>query len=266
MKQTNSRLWGSISILIGAVIAVLSLVRGTWQTVLLIGIFITWGVFLIVAILLPTLQSNYSLRRPEKRAARERLALEDANLPDMEMAQKLLCSVNFRISDYLRSAYPNARWEWMIETPAVFAAQGGTARIRVYGIPDYDFADVTLDQKFNLSCALIKVSPIHPNVESDDSVAAPPNQQPMDPQVWYEVHGRKVLESLVIDLNSRGHNKLLLKDDGSICIQPIDGEEELLEQNFRSFPEKVYWPRLAQVLDQEGLSATMLDNCIQVSW
>ena len=42
MKRT-SPLWGSISILIGVVIAILSLLRGTWATVALIVVFAVWG-------------------------------------------------------------------------------------------------------------------------------------------------------------------------------------------------------------------------------
>ena len=38
MKRT-SPLWGSISILIGVVIAILSLLRGNWATVALITVF-----------------------------------------------------------------------------------------------------------------------------------------------------------------------------------------------------------------------------------
>lgn len=263
MKHTNSLLWGSVSILIGVVIAILALVRGVWQTPLLIAAFAVWGLYLIFILLLPALRSNRELRRREKRAEREKRALEETNVTDAELSNKLLRNVSFRISDYLRSAYPNARWEWAIDYPAVFAAQGGTARIRVYGIPDFDYADVTMDHRSNLTCSLVKVVPVQGQGAEE---ALPPNQQPVDPQVWYELQGRKVLEALVADLNSRRYNKLFLNEDGSISIQPEDGETEPVQESFKSFPEKVYWPRLAQVLDQEGLSATVQDTCIQVSW
>lgn len=46
MKRTNP-LWGSISILIGVVIAVLSLLKGTWATAALIVTFALWGLWLI---------------------------------------------------------------------------------------------------------------------------------------------------------------------------------------------------------------------------
>lgn len=264
MKKTSTLLWGSISILIGAVIAVLALVRGKWQLPLLISCFALWGLWLIFALLLPAWRSIQSLRRREKRAERERQAMADVNLPDDALAQKLLRHVNFRISSHLKSAYPSARWEWTIEMPSLFAVQGGTVRIRVYGVPDYDFADVTLDKKEDLSCSLVKVVPLHVQEQPNDTPA--PNQQPVDPQVWYELQGRKVLENLVADLNSRGHSKLYLKEDGSICIKPEGGDEELVQDAFNSFPEKVYWPRLKDVLEQAGLAATVQDTCIQVAW
>ena len=46
-------LWGSISILIGVVILILALVRGTLQTALLIGVFSIWGIWTVGFLLLP---------------------------------------------------------------------------------------------------------------------------------------------------------------------------------------------------------------------
>lgn len=265
MKKTSALLWSSISLLIGAVIAVLAFARGLWQLPLLILCFAVWGSWLIFGLLLPAWRSVRDLRRREKRAERERQAMADANLPDSDLSEKLLRHVNFRISGYLKSAYPDARWEWAIQMPALFAAQGGTARIRLYGVPDYDFADVTLDKKDDLTCSLVKVVPLFAQEPAAEH-AAPPNQQSLDPQVWYELQGRGVLEKLVADLSSRGYSKLYLKDDGNICVQSNDGAEEQVQDTFQSFPEKVYWPRLKDVLNQAGLSATVQDTCIQVSW
>lgn len=265
MKKTSALLWSSISLLIGAVIAVLALVRGIWQLPLLIACFAVWGLWLVFALLLPAWNSIRELRRREKRAERERQAMADANIPGDDLSAKLLRHVNFRISGYLKSAYPNARWEWTIQMPALFAAQGGTARIRLYGVPDYDFADVTLDKKDDLTCSLVKVVPLFAQEPAADN-ATPPNQQSVDPQVWYELQGRTVLEDLVADLSSRGYSQLYLKDDGNICVKSENGGEEQVQSAFQSFPEKVYWPRLKDVLNQAGLSATVQDTCIQVSW
>ena len=37
--KSDKALWGSISILVGTVIAILALIRGAWRTWLLIGVF-----------------------------------------------------------------------------------------------------------------------------------------------------------------------------------------------------------------------------------
>ena len=263
MKQKSS-LWGSISILIGVVIAILALVRGPWLTPLLITVFALWGLWVILTQLVPLWRSENARRQDEKETQRVQEELTAANVPDMRVAQTLLRHVNHRISAQLKSAYPDARWEWIMKNPALLAVQGGIGRIRVYGVPDFDFADVELDQRANLSCALVKAVP---DQQANAGEAQPgPAQQPIDPQVWYEVQGRKTLETLIGDLASRGHSRLTLKEDGNICVKTVEGGADQVESTFASFPPKVYWPRLVKVLEQEGLTAMVQDDCVAVSW
>lgn len=257
MKRTNP-LWGSISILIGVVIAILSLLKGAWATVALIITFALWGLWLVWTQLLPAWSTNRAYRRRE----RQRKWQQDmiSNDPDTNVRLVLLRHVNHRISEHLKSAFPKAHWEWTMSDPALFVAHGGTGRIRVYGVPDYDYADVTLNQQGVLRCSLVRVSPL------DGTQADAPNQQELDPRVWYEFQGRSILEDIIADLDSRGHSSLTMNEDGSIHIQPADGGAEITRDAFPSFPEKVYWPRLVNVLNQEGLTADMQDAGILVSW
>ena len=139
MKQKKT-IGSSIGLLTGAVIANLALVRGIWQVPLLIGTFAVWGLWLLCTQVFP------------RRTAQQK----QAGGYNRQLAQTLLHHVNYRISDCLKASYPKARWEWMMRDPALFVAQGGTGRIRVSGIPDYEYADVTVDQNGNhhLSLAL----------------------------------------------------------------------------------------------------------------
>lgn len=255
MKK-NATLWNSIPILIAAVIAVVAFTRGTRSTVLLILVFALWGLWAIWTQVLPA-----------RRRAHVRQQTEQTAAPDQTLLQTLLHHVNYRVSGCLKSAYPEAHWEWTMRDPASFVATGGTGRIRVYGIPDYSYADVTLDRNGKLSCSLIQVAPINGASEKPaEKPAAAPDQEPQDPCIWYEIHGRAVLESLVADLASRGHHSLTLKEDGNICIRPVDGGTETAQGAFATFPEKVYWPRLVEVLKQNGLAATAKDTGIVVAW
>lgn len=170
MKRT-SPLWGSISILIGVVIAILSLLRGNWATVALITVFAVWGLWLIFTQLIPAWKSNRTYRRRVRQSRDRQEAAADTS--DSSMGLVLLRHVNHRISEHLQSVYPQAYWEWTLADPARFIAYGGTGRIRVYGIQDYDYADVTLDRQGGLRCSLVKVAPLE--------AGAAPNQQPLDP-------------------------------------------------------------------------------------
>lgn len=250
MKK-NTPLWGSISALIGVVIAILAVTHGILCTVLLTVVFAVWGLWVILTQVLP-----------KRRVAEVNQQVQANAYPDQALMQTLLRHVNYRISGCLKSAYPDAQWEWVMRDPASFVAQGGTGRIRVSGIPEYDYADVTLDRSGKLSCSLVKVAPISGAGEKSDA----PAQNTLDPRIWYETQGRGVLERLVADLESRGHHSLTLKEDGTICTQSTDGGMETAQGAFTSFPERVYWPGLVKVLEQNGLAATTQDSGIIVAW
>lgn len=257
MKRTVS-VWNGISILIGVVIAILSLTRGTMAMILLIASFTIWGLWLIFALLRPAYRANQEYRRRVRELRQQQEGT--SNEVDSQVGMALLHHVNFRISEHLKAAYPNAQWEWTLHDPVAFITRGGTGRIRVYGIPDYDYADVTLDQKGEFRCALVKLSPL----EGKDGSKS--GQNPLDPRAWYEIHGRAMMESLIADLRSRGHSSLTLDEAGNVSIQPVDGSEAVSKGSFPFFPEKVYWPRLAKVLEQEGLTADVQNTKILVSW
>ena len=181
MKQKIS-LGSSISVLTGAVIAILALLRGPAQTVLLLIAFALWGLWMVFFLLRPMWRANRLYRQREERAAREQDALSGRNV-----AGVLLCHVNYRVSDYLKRAYPDARWEWTMSDPILFIVQGGTGRIRIYGVPDYEYADVT-DKNGALDCSLVKIVPVQ-----DNSRGTPSSQSSIDPQAWYELEGRGIL-------------------------------------------------------------------------
>lgn len=269
MKQKNP-MWASISFLVVAVLAIMAFVRGNWMIPLLIGAFAIWGLWAFMALGVPVLRIRGAKReqqRQELEAERARKAAETARIAaesSPEAAQVLLRHVNRRISEHLKALYPEARWEWKTKEPTLLAIHGGIGRIRVYGVPDYEYADVELEQSGTLSCSLIQHLTVS-NAEQNPPPRAP-DQQDMDPRAWYERQGRKTLEALIADLDSRGHHCLLLKEDGSICVRPMDSDEETVQGTLQDFPEKPTWPDLVKVLEQAGLAATARDECITVAW
>lgn len=250
MKK-ESPLRSSISLLIGIVIAILALVRGRMLLPLLLAVLALWLLWWLLTQALPLWRNNRAYRAKEARLREQTAAAKDGG----QLADALLCHVNYRITAMLHAAYPNARWEWLADKPSRFAVEGGTARIRVYGIPDFDYADVKLDQKANLDCSLVKLSPL----VAGASDTQPPNRQPVNPRVWFETRGRAVLEALVTDLNSRGHSSLTVQENGEVFVQAKENEAEPAKETFLDFPEKVYWPQLVKVLEEEGYAADARD-------
>ena len=103
--KSDKALWGSISILVGTVIAILALIRGAWQTRLLIGVSSLWGLWVIAVLLRPCMQQA-KRRRMREQLIKKRLAegitgtqsfdLSATESPEMELL--LLRHVNHRIS------------------------------------------------------------------------------------------------------------------------------------------------------------------------
>lgn len=262
----------STGILIGVVIAILALVRGPWQTGLLLGTFILWGIWTLAALIRP--RAHKAKRRPRHRHFRKRLTHAKGG-PDISAwisetdhvsAETLLLRhVNHRISACLRSAYPGITWEWEEKKPEKLALSGGTGRIRIFGVSDFDHADITLDQQGGISCSMLRIVPL-----SDDGSGTTqeehtaPGRQPIDPQVWYELQGRAVLEVLVSDLNSRGHSCLILHENGDVCVE--EDQQEVPKEHLAGFPAKTYWPRLVEVLESNGLTAEATPGGIRVCW
>lgn len=234
----SSPIWVSISIFVGIVISILALVRGP-----------ATGWFLAAAVLLWAGWLGIFWLRTHPRRARRQLAI-----PKKEpTASLLLLHVNQRITEKLNTVYPQATWSWAIADPERLVRDGGMGRLRIHGVPDAVTADVYLDLHGNLRCDLVTVLPMKS-----------PQPEPLDPQVWYDVEGRKALEAIVDDLASRNHSALSVSENGEIHIR--QDEQDAVAGTLPHFPGKSLWPGLLRILEHEGLAAKIADDRILLSW
>lgn len=181
------------------------------------------------------------------------------------MGQILLRHVNYRISGYLKSVYPKARWNWCETQPERLILEGGTGRIRIYGIPDFNYADVHLDAQANLQCSLVKIVPLaKADTDAGEDGQLPP--QPAAGRSSYLVRSPGAQGAGRADLRPQfqgPHSGLEIDGDGSIHIE--DAEEDA-SAVLPSFPEKVYWPQLVKVLEGEGYAAEVKEDTVAVTW
>lgn len=261
---------GSITVLIGVVIAIAAFLRGLPEIIAFIITFAVWGLWLFITCAKP--RRHHRKKTKIKRIVpveaqppqhTTKFEIPDAGVPPLE--HLLLLHVNQRISAMLHKTYPQAVWQWCSDDPEQVISKGGVGRIKVCGIADYEYADVTIGQDARIECALVALTPLPAGAEAATvAPAAAPNQQTFDPQVWYETKGRNVLETVVADLNSRGFTSLVLSDNGDICTRM--GDKDLSNGKLTDFPGKSLWDKLVPVFEQQGLAAQIQGDCILLSW
>ena len=115
MKK-ESPLWSSISLLIGIVIAILALIRGRMLLPLLLAVFALWLLWWLLTQALPLWRNNRAYRAKEARLREQTAAANGGG----QLADALLCHVNYRITAMLHAAYPTPVGSgWRTSPPAL---------------------------------------------------------------------------------------------------------------------------------------------------
>lgn len=181
------------------------------------------------------------------------------NLQRLESA--LMLHVNMRITDHLHNFYPNASWAWYETDPRYAVLNGGIGRIRFSNADGFTYADVMIERNGNISCSIVQ--PMTRTLFTPKTEDLP-TIKTIDPQVWYEMQGRKVLHNVITDLHSRGHATLTVQDNGDIVIS--QDSEEIVHEHLASFPARDHWPQLVNVFQREGLAAQISPKGLQLNW
>ena len=254
----------SVSVLIVSVLAITSFARVILQLILLIVAFLAWGIYAFISFLLPIIQRQKyrrELRRLSKAPQKTVVTTQD----NPKLKYLLLCHVNHRITGYIKSTYPDATWSWKTNNPAEIMANGGTGRIELFGVKEYNFADISFDNDANIDCSLLKIVSLKQAAQTEcKDASADVTKSEIDPQVWFDKTGHEVLKKIIADLSSRGHNSLTIQDDGSCII--TQGDKTITVRHLEAFPEKVYYPKLIKVLAGAGIAAKTVDAGLAVTW
>ncbi len=192
---------------------------------------------------------------------------------DSRECQTILLHISLRITEKLKSAYPQSVWQWK-DTPSLQGILNGeTTRILVENMDAYTHADISFDRFGRIHVEPMVIGSFaEPTENSADerpesgSADAETNPEPsvVDVRVWYELIGQKVLEELITDLNANGHSMLTIKENGDIVVSCQ--KKKILKATLDSFPGKTYWKELLSILEENELKGKISDNSLQVSW
>ncbi len=183
----------------------------------------------------------------------------------------MLLHISLRITEKLKSAYPQSVWQWK-DTPSLQGILNGkTIRILVENMDTYTHADISFDRfgRIHVEPMVIGSFAKPSGIDSKTVSAAAADETPAEPsvvdvRVWYELFGQKVLEEQITDLNANGHSMLTIKENGDIVINRQ--KKEVLKATLDSFPEKNYWKELVSVLEENELKGKITGNGLQISW
>ncbi|MCL2106421.1 MAG: hypothetical protein FWH26_05090 [Oscillospiraceae bacterium] len=241
----KGKVLGSFGALAAMVLLVAVLFSGAWyQQYLYLAVFGAWAGFLLLRWL--------RRKRPRPRRRQEKRKQRKASL-NKRVDQLLLGHLNWRITEKLQSVYPEATWQWQTENP-VRIAQGGMARVLLYGAGGHTHADVVADGYGRISLDMLEVTPL--------PGSRPPN--PVSPAEWFDRHGRHVLTALVNELNPRGYTRMYLRENGEVFT--LRGGNEFVEETLQHMPGKALWRELCAVIALMGLSAAEESDRIAISW
>ncbi len=195
--------------------------------------------------------------------------------PDSRETETMLLHISLRITEKLKSAYPQSVWQWK-DTPSLQGIlAGGTVRILVENMDAYTHADISFDRFGRIHVEPMTIGSFAepsgngtsagPGTgDADAAEEMPPEPSVVDVRVWYELVGQKVLEAQITDLNANGHTKLTIKENGDIVVNRQ--KKEVLKGTLDSFPAKSCWEELVLLLAEDELKGKIAGNTLQVSW
>lgn len=194
-----------------------------------------------------------------------------APAPDSRETETMLLHISLRITEKLKSAYPQSVWQWK-DTPSLQnILAGGTMRIKVENMDTYTHADISFDRFGRIHVEPMVIGSFadvengaNAKPQSGTGEETTPEPSVVDVRVWYELIGQTVLEKLITDLNANGHSMLTIKENGDIVVSCQ--KKKILKATLDSFPGKTYWKELISILEENELKGKISDNGLQVSW
>lgn len=191
---------------------------------------------------------------------------------DSREYETMLVHISLRITEKLKSAYPQAVWQWKDTPDLQDILKGGTIRILVENMDTYTHADISFDRFGRIHVEPMVIGSFADAENGKGAKPEPggadeettPEPSVVDVRVWYELIGQKALEELITDLNANGHSMLTIKENGDIVVSCQ--KKKILKATLDSFPGKTYWKELVSILEENELKGKISDNSLQVSW
>lgn len=202
-------------------------------------------------------------KAPTQGEGRENAPREKSNLAESEVF--LIRQINYRVTELLKATYPMVSWIWVKRPGVEQFCKGGTWKIQLAGTEPFNYGEVTITEKGAISIVMLQAVPLKEAEEQlADELASDDLLDRTDLKTWYAEAGGDLIAELIDNLNAQGHKRLLVKEDGSVCIT-LSGKEESVEQ-IENFPPRMEWEDFCQMLAGDDIKASATDAGLTMAW
>lgn len=211
---------------------------------------------------------------PEPQPRKKIQSQEEKNVSEPELVEVpdvndppsviLLRYLNCRISDKLKSAFPEATWNWDCDQPENLALVGGTGRISLHQAGEYTHAEITVDQFARIDFKMLRMVDLNALLGEPDKKSSQEEPVTTDAAAWFDLVGRQQLTSIITELNTRGHSKLTIAENGDVFV--VEDDAPVKQDTLNNLPGKNFWQDLVQLIADTGAKAKVDGEQLRVSW
>lgn len=191
----------------------------------------------------------------------ELVVLQDESEPPSAIVLRYL---NCRISDKLKSAYPEVTWCWEADQPELLALKGGTGRIALHQAGEYTHAEITVDQYARIDFKMLRMVNLNSLIPGADKKKDQGEPATTDASAWFDLVGRQQLTAIITELNTRGHSKLSIAENGDVFV--VEDDAPAKQDTLDNLPGKNFWQDLVQLISDTGVKARVDGEQLRVSW
>lgn len=252
----------------GSLIFIVACVRDNLRLYLILAWLFAVAIWIVFAFLIPYLKEYIAEVKENKQAKLKAKEIEKKETPparaeDTVDINLFMIHINRRITDYLKISFPDATWQWCSESPEKKVLKYEVQRIKLYGCGEHTHAEICFDRCANLSCQLIKITPMETAKPQTDPKPVPENTV-TDIRVWFEQSGKATITKIIGDFQSRGHSSMTITENGD-CLA-IQGNNALKYSTIDGMPKKNLWTELIGVLESEGIAANIGAHGLDLVW
>lgn len=267
----------TLSSLVSGVLVILALFRGTLGQLLLVAYLCLWAIIRLI----DWMRQPLAKHSPDRPSLWDSLFGSDASAEDSESLDDayalLLQHVEARITDLLRSVYPQAEWHWCEEDPETIIREGGTAWIRTKHTGSFRDACLSFEEPGDLHLEFIQTAPLRDLVTEAgtqtvmpastavriEPAAVQPKEE--DVQLWYSLVGQKALTEIITELNIRQCSQITIGPHGEVTFTTPGGEPQQ-GKTLEQMPGPAHWEELKQLLEQQDLKVSIQGEQMSLAW